>query len=76
MSWEDRIVINPRVLAGKPVIAGTRISVELILDLLAAGWTWDALLASYPQLSDDDLRAAVSYAASVLKNESVHAIEV
>ena len=74
MSWEDRITVDPKILAGKPVIAGTRISVELILDLLAAGWTWENLLTGYPQLSDDDLRAAVAYAAMVVKGEQAHPI--
>lgn len=76
MSWEDRISVDPKVLVGKPVIAGTRISVELILDLLASGWTWNALLKSYPQLSDEDLRAAVAYAAMVVKSEQVHPTRV
>lgn len=48
MNWKDRIEVNPAVLVGKPIIKGTRISVELILDRLADGWTMEDVLASYP----------------------------
>jgi uncharacterized protein (DUF433 family) len=48
--WRSRITIDPKVLAGKPVIRGTRMSVEFILDLLANGWTIEEILENYPQL--------------------------
>lgn len=62
MNWEDRIVSDPEVLVGKPTIKGTRISLELIFDRLADGWTEKELLESYPRLTLDDIRAAFAYA--------------
>ena len=63
-SWEDRIERNPEVLVGKPVVTGTRISVELVLELLADGWAERELLAGYPGLSRDDIRACLHYAST------------
>lgn len=58
-----RIVADPAILAGKPVIRGTRISVELVLELLAAGETEGAILTSYPGLTRDDILACLSWAS-------------
>jgi uncharacterized protein (DUF433 family) len=69
-----RITFDPDILAGKPVIKGTRISVELILELLANGWSFEQILENYPQLSMQDIRAAIRYAAEVLKSERVYPI--
>jgi uncharacterized protein (DUF433 family) len=64
MEWHDRIVVDPKVLTGKPVVRGTRISVELVVDLLAAGWSHAQILESYPHLTEDDLLACLSYAGA------------
>jgi uncharacterized protein (DUF433 family) len=69
MSWRDRIVSDPAVLLGKPSIKGTRISVELILGWLANGWTHDMILHEYPQLADEDVLAALAFAAEVTRDE-------
>jgi uncharacterized protein (DUF433 family) len=66
---ENRIEINPDVMVGKPVIRGTRIPVHLILDLIAAGFATKDIIKQYPKLSEKDVKAAVEYAASVLKRE-------
>lgn len=66
MQGHPRIEVNPSVLGGKPVIRGSRISVELILGLLAKGMTFDDILSEYPHLARDDLEAAVRYAAGVI----------
>lgn len=67
-----RIIVNPRALGGKPVIRGTRISVELLLRDLAEGATVEQILAAYPTLVDADVRAAIAYAAdSVSAEETV-----
>jgi uncharacterized protein (DUF433 family) len=63
------IIADPQVLGGKPVIRGTRLAVEFILDLLAAGWEEGELLENYPQLSRDDIRACLTYAADMLREE-------
>ena len=60
------ITADPGVLAGKPVIAGTRISVQLVLEKLRDGWTIDNLLEDYPQLTRERILAALGYAAEVL----------
>lgn len=71
-----RISIDPKILHGQPAIKGTRIPVALILNLLEAGETWDAILYSYPNLTEADIRAAIHYAAELVKEEEVVAFEV
>jgi len=72
MSWQDRIVIDPAVLVGKPVVRGTRLSVELIVDLLAQGWSEADVLASYPKLTIEDIQACLKYASAVMQSERVY----
>ena len=67
--WQDFIHSDPDVLLGKPVVKGTRISVELILELYANGWSKEQLLESYPTLSDVRLRAVFAYLNDSLKEE-------
>jgi uncharacterized protein (DUF433 family) len=71
--WKDRIVVDPKVLVGKPIIKGTRISVEFILELLANGWTYDEILKEYPQLQKADILAAIQYSLEILKDEKTYA---
>jgi uncharacterized protein (DUF433 family) len=63
MPWQERIAADSKILAGKPVVRGSRISVELVVDLLAAGWSHAQILESYPHITEDDIRACLSYAA-------------
>jgi uncharacterized protein (DUF433 family) len=67
----DRISIDPQVCFGKPCIKGTRIWVSLILDFLASGETEAQILAAYPQLQPEDIRAALAYAAEVARERIV-----
>jgi uncharacterized protein (DUF433 family) len=60
MNWEERIEINPRVLVGKPVIRGTRLAVEFIVELLANGWSERQIIDNYPGLTHDDISACLS----------------
>jgi uncharacterized protein (DUF433 family) len=69
MTVADRIEINPKVMLGKPVIRGTRITVELLLRKLGEGATEDDLLDAYPRLTPEDIRAAIRYAADVVSHE-------
>lgn len=69
MEWRDRIVSNPEILVGKPIIKGTRISVELILGWLANGWTFEQVLESYPNITREDIRAALAFATEQLHEE-------
>lgn len=57
VDWQDRIELSPEVLAGKPVVKGTRIAVEFVVDLLAQGWTEEDILKNYPTLTAEDIRA-------------------
>ncbi len=68
---DEMIVRNTDVLAGKPVIRGTRISVEFILDLLADGWSVEDVLQSYPHLSKEQITACLHYARDLLQSENV-----
>jgi len=72
MNWHDRITVDPKVLVDKPVITGTRIAVKLLIDLLAEAWTHEQILSNYPQLKDEDIRAALAYAAEVMKDQRVY----
>ncbi|MCE7042996.1 DUF433 domain-containing protein [Dyadobacter sp. CY312] len=74
MNWQEYISLNPQVMTGKPVIKGTRITVELILERLGNGWTTEQLLESYPHLSADSIRACLLYAVDSVKNEIIHDI--
>jgi uncharacterized protein (DUF433 family) len=76
MNWQDRIVVDPAVLVGKPVIKGTRIAVEFLVELLAESWTHEQILTNYPQLTEEDIQAALHYAAEALKQEHVYPLPV
>lgn len=69
MTWQPYIERNPEVLTGKPILKGTRISVELIMRKLAGGYTFEKLLEAYPHLNKEQLAAACEYAADVISNE-------
>jgi len=65
----NRITANPEILGGKPIIRGTRISVEFILELMASGLSEDEILDDYPHLEREDIQAALKFAARSMKNE-------
>ena len=71
-----RITANPEIFGGKPIIRGMRISVELILSLLAQSETQEAILADYPDLEPDDIRACLAYAHAVIAHDSLDAVRV
>jgi len=70
----ERIESDPAVMLGKPVIAGTRITVELILEKLAAGETREQILDSYPRLTLEDISAALTYAAEAVRTDILHPV--
>ncbi len=74
LSWRDRISVDPNVLTGKPVVKGTRLAVEFIVELLAQGWTEADLLKNYPGLTREDILACLAYASETLKSEKVFPI--
>jgi len=72
MDWEDRITADPKVLVGKPVIKGTRLAVEFVIELLANGWSEAQILDNYPGLTHEDLVACLRYANELVKSERVY----
>jgi uncharacterized protein (DUF433 family) len=70
MDWQGRIVTSPDTLFGRPRIAGTRIGVEFVLDLLASGWNEAKILENYPHLKSEDLQAVFAFVRDCLKDES------
>ena len=76
MCWQERIAVDQRVLAGKPIIKGTRIAVEFVLDLLANGWHESEILENYPRLTHEDIQACLSYATALIKSERIYPLRV
>jgi uncharacterized protein (DUF433 family) len=74
MVWQDRITLDPEVLAGKPVVKGTRIAVDFVVGLLAQGWTVEQILEEYGHLTNSDVQACLSYATEILRSERVFPI--
>jgi uncharacterized protein (DUF433 family) len=73
---DSRIVIDPMILVGKPVVRGTRIAVEFVIDLLAEGWSNQQILANYPHLTEADITACLRYAGTMMKQERIYPLPV
>ncbi len=69
-----RIVCDPDILGGKPIIKGTRISVEFVLELLANNWTHEEIIENYPGITEEDILAALEYSLSLLKEEHIYIV--
>lgn len=74
MDWRERIVVDPKILVGKPIIKGTRISVEFVIDLLARGWTVEQILKEYDHLKLEDVHACLAHAGELVKEEKVYSL--
>lgn len=72
MNWQEHIVIDPKILVGKPIIKGSRIAVEFIVDLLAQGWSENEILRNYPGITHEDITACLQYATIILKSEKIY----
>ena len=72
MKWQDRITIDPTVLVGKPIIKGTWISVEFVIDLLGRGWIQEQILQEYDHLTREDIQACLAFSGDILKSERVY----
>lgn len=72
MTDDTRIVLDPQVLAGKPVVRGTRLSVEFVIGLLAENWTEADILRNYPGVEREDIAACLAYARDMLRAEKVY----
>jgi uncharacterized protein (DUF433 family) len=76
MNWQERIVIDPEILVGKPVIKGTRLAVEFIIDLLAQGWSETDIEQNYPGVTRLDIQACLTYASALLRAEKIYPFAV
>jgi uncharacterized protein (DUF433 family) len=74
MELSERIELDPRVCNGKPVIKGTRIPITVILEQLAEGKTWESILSGYPELTRDDIHAALHYARASIDHTDLKAV--
>jgi uncharacterized protein (DUF433 family) len=74
MIYTKHVVSDPNIMLGKPIIKGTRITVEIILRKMSEGMTTDELLSSYPHLTKEDILAAISYSADVISKEELIAL--
>lgn len=74
MDWRQYIHSDPETLLGKPVVKGTRLSVEFILGLFAAGWTEQQVMENYPTLTRDALRAVFAFAAECMREEALYTL--
>ncbi|MAU00877.1 MAG: antitoxin [Anaerolineaceae bacterium] len=72
MDWQEHITIDPDVLVGKPIIKGTRLSVDFILGLLAQGWSESEILRNYPGITSANIRACLAYASETLRLEKIY----
>jgi uncharacterized protein (DUF433 family) len=72
MNWRDRITLDTAVLAGKPVIRGSRLAVDFIVGLMGQGWTEADILRNYPGLTHDDIAACLQYASEILQSEKLY----
>ena len=76
MTWEDRITVDPKVLGGKPIVKGTRLAVEFIVERLSDGWSEQQILENYPGLAREDLLACLQYAAEFSGPDGSNAVSV
>jgi len=74
--YQDRVIIDPEILAGKPVIKGTRIPVEMVLKRLAQDFDLNSLFEAYPRLTLEDVKACLEYAYALVEGEDVYPISV
>ncbi len=74
MDWQPYITTTPDIAAGKPIVRGTRLTVEFVLGLFAAGWTALQVLDNYPTLSAESLRAVFAFSAEVLHDDALYSL--
>jgi len=75
INWRKNITSDPEVLMGKPIVKGTRLSVEFILGLFAEGWTENRVLEEYPNLTVEDIRAIFAFATECMREESLYTLD-
>lgn len=76
MDWREYIETNPKIMMGKPVIKGTRLTVELILEKIASGESFEQLIEAHPRLTTRSIRAAIAFAAENLRADIIYPISI
>lgn len=76
MDWKQRIIVDPKILVGKPVIKGTRLAVEFIVELLGQGWDESEILRNYPGITHEDIAVCLMCVSNILKAEKVYPLEL
>ncbi len=76
MNWQDYIHSDPNILLGKPVVKGTRLSVEFLLGLFAEGWSEEQVLENYLSLTSESVRAVFAFAAECMREEALFALPI
>ncbi len=74
MNWQEYIHSDPEILAGKPIIKGSRMAVDYILNLFAAGWTRDQILENYPSITNEALSAVFAFTAECMRDEAFYTL--
>lgn len=72
VDWKQHIICDPDVLGGKPILKGTRLSVEFVLELLAGGWNLETTAKNYPNLTEERIRVVLAYAAETFREDRFH----
>lgn len=75
MDWKKHIDSDPEIASGKPIIKGTRLTVEHIIGLFASGWTKEQVLSNYPSISEESLNAAFAFITEIVRDESIYFIK-
>ena len=76
MDWQEYIHSDPDIMLGKPIVKGTRLTVELIIGLFAKGWTQDQIIENYPTLTPDVLRAVFTFVAERMQEEDFYSLPI
>jgi uncharacterized protein (DUF433 family) len=76
VTWQERIVVEPKVMVGKPVVKGTRLTVEFIIDLLANGWSEAEIIRNYLGLTVQDIRACLAFASQLLQEDKEYPLGI
>lgn len=76
MGWQERIIVDSNILVGKPIVKGTRLAVEFIIELLAQGWSQADILENYPGLTPEDIQACLKYASAALSAEKIYPLNI
>lgn len=76
MNWQDQVTVDPRTMTGKPVIRGTRIAVEFVIDLLERGYSREQIIQQYPHLTEKNIQACLAYAKELLQTERVYPVSL